>query len=48
MMLERHASFKYKFENRHFLCGRYYVDFMGKCEGDRRIHKKLITGGFRI
>ena len=30
MIFDRHANLKYKYGNRHFLCGGYYVDTVGK------------------
>ncbi len=30
MIFERHANLKYKYGNRHFWCGGYYVDTVGK------------------
>ena len=32
MIFDRHANLKYKYGNRHFWCGGYYVDTVGKCE----------------
>lgn len=30
MIFERHANLKYKYGNRHFCCGGYCVDTVGK------------------
>ena len=30
MIFDRHANLKYKCGNRHFWCGGYYVDTVGK------------------
>ena len=30
MIFDRHANYKYKYGNRHFLCRGYYVDTVGK------------------
>ena len=30
MIFERYANLKYKYGNRHFWCGEYYVDTVGK------------------
>ena len=30
MIFERHANLKYKYGNRYFWCGGYYVDTVGK------------------
>ena len=32
MIFDRHANLKYKYGNRHFWCGGYYVDTVGKYE----------------
>ena len=32
MIFDRHASLKYKYGNRHFLCRGYFVDTVGKNE----------------
>ena len=30
IIFDRHANLKYKYGNRHFWCGGYYVDTVGK------------------
>ena len=30
MIFDRHANLKYKYGNRHFWCGGYYVDTVGR------------------
>ena len=36
MIFDRHANLKYKYGNRHFWCRGYYVDTVGKYEGEIR------------
>jgi len=44
IIFDRHASLKYKYENRHFWCGGYFVDTMGRNENAIKYSKSAERG----
>lgn len=46
MIFDRYANLKYKYGNRYFWCGGYYVETEGKMKKNRGICKESDTRRF--